>query len=301
MNIKYKLNIIIILILLSIKEINKKIKNEKIKKDSDKLNKKCYISFENENIRIIHLIITRFLTEFNDNTKEFKKLLNTNVYLLNGIRVMKKYLIPSLENQSCKDFIWILLLGNRININKIRAKLDIKISFNIKIINQKEIKNYIRNITKGFDVLITTRIDYDDIIYYDAVNDARKLININKPMVLHGYNRGFVYYELEGKFYDYYETNKNGCLAIFLSLIIVLKKVKGIYTIYDIGPHTNIRTSLINKRNSFGIKNFNYEPAIFDSGGPKFVYIRQKYSHNCNFYIKKLKKELKFNISNFFI
>ena len=63
-------------------------------------------------------------------------------------------------------------------------------------------KNYIKNITKGLDVLITTRIDYADIIYYDATNDVRKLINMNKPMTLHGYNRGVIYLESQRKYYD---------------------------------------------------------------------------------------------------
>ena len=58
---------------------------------------------------IIHLIITRFLIELSNSSKEFEKVLATDYYLLNGIRVMEKYLIPSLENQSCKNFTWILL------------------------------------------------------------------------------------------------------------------------------------------------------------------------------------------------
>ena len=62
------------------------------------------------------------------------------------------------------------------------------------IIYQKDFKNYVGNITKGFDIFISTRIDYDDRIYYDAVNDVRKAINFSKPMILYGYNRGFIYY-----------------------------------------------------------------------------------------------------------
>ena len=46
----------------------------------------------------------------------FKKIIYKRDYILNGIRVLKKYLIPSLENQSCKKFTWILLLGDKANI-----------------------------------------------------------------------------------------------------------------------------------------------------------------------------------------
>ena len=47
----------------------------------------------------------------------FPKKIYTEEYILNGIRVMKRYLFPSLENQSCKQFIWILMLGNKANIS----------------------------------------------------------------------------------------------------------------------------------------------------------------------------------------
>ena len=52
--------------------------------------------------------------------------------------------------------------------------------FEYEMLCQKDFKNYVRNKSKGHDVLITTRIDYDDIIYYDAVNDVRKIILIIK-------------------------------------------------------------------------------------------------------------------------
>ena len=51
----------------------------------------------------------------------FTKIIYSPGYLLNGIRVMKKYLFPSLENQSCKNFIWILLLGDKANITQIKS------------------------------------------------------------------------------------------------------------------------------------------------------------------------------------
>ena len=193
---------------------------------------------------------------------------------------MNKYLIPALKNQSCQDFIWILTIGNKINMTNIQSLFNFNHSFEMKIIYITELNNYLINATKGFDILITTRIDYDDIIYYDAVNDVRKEINLNKPMLLYGYNSGLFYLESEEKYYEYYDLNINGSSSIFCSLIIVLKEVNGIYTIYDIGNHRVIRRNLLKRYKLFGIKKVNYEPAVFDSGGPKFIYVRQKFSHN---------------------
>ena len=288
----YILFFFIFLIAINLIEKIQIIKKEK----NDKFENKCFISFDNSNLKIIHLIITRFVIGLfpnNDTSKEF---------VLNGIRVMKKYLLPSLENQSCKDFIWLLMLGNKANITFLNSFLNFNNSFQWHIIYKKDIKNFLRNITKGFDILITTRIDYDDLIYYDAINDVRKVININKPILLHGYNRGVYYFELDNKYYDFEFKCKSGAFSIFESLIIILNKVNDTYTIYDIGFHDQVKTNLLKNYKSYGIKELKYKPAIFDSGAPKFVYVRQKYSwaYNKTKKIKKLLKVNKFNLRKFY-
>ena len=127
------------------------------------------------------------------NLDNFPEKIYKNDYILNGIKTMKKYLFPSLENQICKRFIWVLKVGNKANITYVKSLLNFNHSFEAKILYEKDIKNYIRNISKGFNVLITTRLDYDDRIYYDAVNDVRKAVNIKKPIILYGYIIYFLY------------------------------------------------------------------------------------------------------------
>ena len=218
---------------------------------------------------------------------------------------MKKYLLPSLENQSCNDFIWILMVGNKANIASLKSLLNFKNSFQWYVVCLKDIKNFLRNITKGFDILITTRIDYDDRIYYDVVNDVRKEININRPIFLYGYNKGLYYFELDNKYYDLDFRGKNGAFSIFESLIIVLNKVNDIITIYDFGYHFSVKSHLLENYKSYGIKKLNYEPAIFDNGAPKFIWVRQKYSCLYNHSkTKQIKKKLKvnnnFNLNKFY-
>ena len=50
------------------------------------------------------------------------------------------------------------------------------------------------------------------------------------------------------------------------------------------------------------MKNLSYEPAIFDSGAAKFVYVRQRLSHSYNGTMQYLKsaKIYNFNLSNLF-
>ena len=147
----------------------------------------------------------------------------------------------------------------------------------------KDLKNYVNKLSNGFDILITTRIDFDDIIYYDAVNDVRKAINLEKPILLHGYNRGLYYYETNKKFYEYYRKNGDkGAFSIFLSLITILNKINTTITIHDMGAHTHVRYNLLRMYKSLGIEKLNYEPSVFDSGAYKYIYIRQKYSVTYN-------------------
>ena len=224
-------------------------------------------------------------------------------FILNGIRVMKTYLLPSLENQSCKNFSWILMLGDKANITLIKSFFNFSNTFSKKIIYQKDLKNYIRNRSKDINVLITTRIDYDDRIYYDAVNDVRKAININRPLVVYGYNRGMFYFENEDKYYEFYTTfNNQGVMSIFISLITILNKVNDIYTVYDMGNHVYIRKYILERYKSFGIKELNYEPAIFDYGEPKFIYVRQNYSdsYNRTRLIPKTHKEKNISLIKFY-
>ena len=263
---------------------------------------KCYLSPDNSNIKIIHLIITRFIIPFYKYSNFTNKIYDDD-YLINGIKVMKNYLFPSLESQTCKNFIWILLLGDKANKTKIESLINIHFSFKYCIIYQKFFKIYLKNISKGYDILITTRIDYDDRIYYDAVNDVRKYVNINRPISIYGYNRGVIYFEFNNKYYNFYKNYKNkGTMSIFVSLILVLNKVNDTYCVFDLGHHNVIRKTLLNRYKSFGIKNLNYEPANFDYGDTKFVWVRHNYSGQFQITLNALKhlKSFNFNLNNFY-
>ena len=281
---------------------NNKPKNKLNSKDINNKFDKCYLSPDNVNIKIKHLIITRFIMDF-WHYNNFPKRIYRRDYIENGIRVMKKYLIPSLENQSCKKFTWIVMIGDKVNITFIKSLFNFKISFEFEIVYQKNIKNYIKNITNGTDVLITSRIDYDDRIYYDAVNDVRKVINVKKPIFLHGYNRGVHYYESDNKYYEFnISYNNEGVMSIFVSLIIVLNKVNDTYIVYDLGHHPWIKKTLLNSFRSYGIDKLDYDPALFDDGDVKFVWVRHNFSGQYPF-SNQLKKKLNpynFNLNHFY-
>jgi len=319
--ILFALSLITILNLIKISKIQNDIDENTIKKINQKvgINKdtihskdnnfffenKCHLSSINSSIKVIHFIITRFMIEFY-HRNEFPNKLYRKDFIKNGIRVMKKYLFPSLAHQSCKNFTWILMIGDKINITLIRYLLNCTTPFQMKILYQKDIKNFVKNMSIGFDILITTRIDYDDRIYPDAVNDVRKAINVNKPMILYGYNSGLKYFEFNDKYIEFNYESNIGAWSVFISLILVLNHVKDVYTIYDLGGHLTIKRTLVNNYKFYGLKKLNYEPAIFDSGTPKFIWVQQKYSgsfdkNKINQILNITKyKAINFNLKNFY-
>ena len=117
--------------------------------------------------------------------------------------------------------------------------------FEKDVIYENDIRNYTRKIKKGHDILITTRIDYNGRIYYEEVNDERKAINIDKPMVLYGYNRDAYYFKSDNSYYDVTQEYKNqGVMSIFASLIVIINKINDTYNIFDLGTDIYIRNKL---------------------------------------------------------
>ena len=97
-------------------------------KESISSTNKCYISSYNSNIKILHIVITRFLIKLSSNNT-FNKKFHNKSYIQNGIKLMKKYLLYSLNAQSCKDFIWILMLGDDANITYVKSLFYLNNSF----------------------------------------------------------------------------------------------------------------------------------------------------------------------------
>ena len=80
-----------------------------------------------------------------------------------------------------------------------------------------------------------------------------------------------------------------------------MNKVNDSYNIYDLGFHDRVKKNLLRYYKSFGIKKLNYEPAIFDNGPAKFVYVRQNFSNDYNVFFKeKNLHECNFDLNKFY-
>ena len=119
-----------------LKRKNSHINNNKTGKNNNS-SSKCYSPSDNSVKNITHLVFTRFLIEFYYVKNFSTNTIYQNEYISNGIRVLKKYLLPSLENQSCKKFIWVLILGDKANKTFVESKLNNEFSFEYHIMYRK--------------------------------------------------------------------------------------------------------------------------------------------------------------------
>lgn len=144
---------------------------------------------------IKHIIITRFnLPHKNWVKNRYGKTLNDD-WLDNRYNLFKDYCLPSVIGQTNKNFEWWLFFDTKTpkKFKTINESLKNKHS-NIKIFYEASLESFWDNLAKqvekhfkasDFDILITTRLDNDDVISVNFINDIQKKVKLeDKPYLL---------------------------------------------------------------------------------------------------------------------
>lgn len=134
-----------------------------------------------------HFIITRFnLRSFDNtwNTDKFGNSVLTDAWLDHRVELFMKYCLPSVINQTCKDFLWLLYFDVTTNdlVKQKFIELEKVHSGLIKVIWSNGYddftKHYCRDVMSfcsgEHEFVITTRLDNDDIIHKDFIKKIRE-------------------------------------------------------------------------------------------------------------------------------
>lgn len=250
-------------------------------------------------MRIKHYVITRFLTSGGMGLHE--KIYDDDI-ILQGVEYVNNYFIPSLNNQTNKNFEIIFLINDKHDEINSNIKLLNNVITNIPchIVKKNNLDVFISNNSKDYDYLITSRMDYDDLVYNNAVEDIQQYVKLKpKYLLTYGYTNGTL---LRGKkLYIYNPNYTNGYFSVFFSCIINLHNLSAI-NVCQLGNHTNIKESIQNICLS---KNILYDENMFIM--PKednyyFVWVRhentsssllhynKENSYNKEIYIEDFKK-----------
>jgi hypothetical protein len=133
-----------------------------------------------------HLLITRFNLKNPDwkFTKNNDTLLDDQ-WMKERIKLFQNYCLPSVVNQTCKDFKWLIFFDNTTdNFFKNEIQNIVQEYNNIMIfyINgmpefNSSILKYVSENTKDKHYLITSRIDNDDCIHRGFIAEIQSLFN----------------------------------------------------------------------------------------------------------------------------
>ncbi|MBD3879682.1 MAG: hypothetical protein SR1Q5_08415 [Quinella sp. 1Q5] len=183
------------------------------------------------NDTIKHFIFVRFFS-FHD-AKYPHDIFDVD-FLLKQLPLARNVL-NSLENQTNKNFELIFVLHPRffddLEYSFIFSTLEEYTTLPIKFMrndggsylfspnSNPEVAKFLEDATKNYDYVITTRIDYDDFIYKDAVADTQSKIKECDSVLGYGYCLGYEY-SLGDLYYRQSLWVGNGHLGIAQSLIL---------------------------------------------------------------------------------
>lgn len=167
--------------------------------------------------KIKHIIATRFLC-FEGNLGE---QVTSKEFIEMGLRLMSQYLIPTLENQTNQNFELVVLVHPKLNLGQYKRKfLAMSDKLNINVIRYAKFDEYVAEAAKTAENLIVSRIDYDDLVWKGAVEDAQNHVG-KAPMLIYGYNRGYAWHEgTDDIRHFYWEYRKHGHMSVFQSSIV---------------------------------------------------------------------------------
>ncbi len=224
-------------------------------------------------MKIKHFVITRFLSS---KTLGLGDKIFDETIIQNGINYVNSYFIPSLNNQTNKNFDIIFIVNDEHDIenSEIKNLNNIKTEIKYHILKNSEYIEFCKNESKGYDWLILTRMDYDDLVKNTAVEEIQTIISNNDmyDLLCYGYNTGYTMFKKNLYVFDKPGYNKYGYFSIFESLCIKINSNVDLFDIYFFN-HTQLKKEVTNIGKS---KQLKYLIPPESNSQDNFVWVRHE-------------------------
>lgn len=210
-----------------------------------------------------HFILTRFLCD------NFRGCPDEALFVPSRLDDMldklQYRLVASLENQTSKDFELVLMIHNNIDdalINKVLSRLNT--TLRVKVVRKENLNPYIDEVTFPGEMIITTRIDGDDLVYSGFVADVQSYVCGGREYGLWGLCGGATIMNDENVCYYWPERSccksKTGYHSIGVTFYYLKKSGVKITNVYDLGNHRFVVSELENRYKELG---FRTTPDVF--------------------------------------
>lgn len=223
-------------------------------------------------MKIKHYVITRFLSSLNLGLGE--RIFDEEI-IQDGLSYVRSYFVPSMNNQSVKDFTVIFMVNDRHDTenSRIRELYDMPLDMPFKVLKVGEYFDYILKDSEGADKVILTRMDYDDLVNRDAAKEVRGLAErCDCDIFSYGYNTGMILHD--GTLYTFTKPGywKHGYFSIFESVCISRKALTPEMNIYSF-THTALKKEVEKYAEKYGLTT----TAIAEKEGiENFVWVRHR-------------------------
>lgn len=173
-----------------------------------------------------HYLITRFNTGLYRRKGQKTRrgaVIEPEKWMIERFRLFEKYTVPSILNQSCKDFTWLVGFDRATPMAYImRAK-----EYCTVLLGDNTRQEAIKHIGSGGTV-ITSRVDNDDALHTDYIGNVQSFYHRKQRSGIYVFPVGWIYKPSGDKLYHVrYPRNP------FLSR--VEKNVKNLKTVYEWG------------------------------------------------------------------
>lgn len=181
----------------------------------------CFIMIELYGKKVVHFVFTRFNLDYRNRIAKWSK--DNTVYLTqrggsfgtpdewlrHRVELFRKYCYPSVVGQSNRNFIWLLTCDPETPteftdiLSKFRSE---DVIFRGLFGEERCAEDIIRSIADGVDILITSRVDNDDALHVNYVEQLqtrllKEFLIVDANPWLINMRKGYVLDTLKNKLY----------------------------------------------------------------------------------------------------
>lgn len=226
-----------------------------------------------------HFVIIRFFTF--DDPKYPYDIYDTD-FLSKQLVLAKNNALPSLENQTNKNFELVFMLNDKFFDNPkyefVFSTLKNSSALPLTFIKNSDRLQLIEDACNNYDFVITSRMDFDDFLFKDAVADTQSKVDECTDILTYGYCKGFTY--IRGNLYNAFTTYKDlGHYGVLQSVILKSAFAKtipfvGVYDFNHAKIKIRLKTFLEKNGVQFAERMFQRNTSV-----NAFIYIRHEFSH----------------------
>lgn len=182
-------------------------------------------------MRIKHFILTRFLSV----NWGFGDLVFNPEFIHYHAELLKNNFFKTLENQTNRDFEIVIKIHDDIDLNKLKEIQNIDTPLKYTLIRRADTDKFLNSYDyTNYDYCIVSRLDDDDFVRKDLIQDIQNQVSKCNSIYLYGYNRGYAAFDDSNKVVEFERSYKQGHFSPLQSYIFNLSKTKNIISPYSI-------------------------------------------------------------------